>query len=179
MYSARQVRQTWSSFHGREGPTPDINSATMQSLCAARVSVCGARETDNVCTSDCATPDLPAASALQTTFYSAEHSPAPSDQVAKQNLHLDGCSMIFIHAARLHRRIANASFAEPLRRARATMCAVQAAAALMMYSCLLSIHTQWGSNHHSSATAPRRLNLRQVVNTFFYPRTCYIYSHPQ
>ena len=41
-------RQTWSSFPGREGPTPDIKLPTMQSLCAARVSVCEAREADDV-----------------------------------------------------------------------------------------------------------------------------------
>ena len=52
---------------------------------------------------------------------------------------------------------------QPLRRARATLCAVQAAAALRCTSVLVSMHTQWGSNHHSSATAPRRLNYDMTV----------------
>ena len=48
---------------------------------------------------------MSAASAWQTTFDSAEHSPVPSDPVAKQNLCLDGSSMMIVCAARPYQHI--------------------------------------------------------------------------
>ena len=112
--AATHTQKPWSSFRGREGSTPDTKSPVRLSLCAVRIPVYAARGTDDAVVPDCQIPHLPASPAPQTTFGSAEHSPAPSILLAKQNVYLVGSRMMIRNATRPHQRVGSACFAETM-----------------------------------------------------------------
>ena len=110
--AATHTQKPWSSFRGREGSTPDTKSPVRLSLCAVGIPVYAARGTDDAVVPDYQMPHLPASPAPQTTFGSAEHSPAPSILLAKQNVYLAGSRMMIRNATRPHQRVGSACFAE-------------------------------------------------------------------